>query len=145
MTGTTQRIIALVVTSGLFFVVLELVRRKRLMERYALLWLVSTAVLIVLAAWNGLLATISSAIGVYYPPSLLFAVAFGFELLLLLHFSLTNSRLTDQNKILAQQLALVQRRLEDQERRLADIGARLDAGFEAEDDDASRRELTRTR
>lgn len=120
MTQLTQRIIAIVLTSGLLLLILELVRRKRLMERYALLWLFSTAVLIVLAAWKGLLTTISSAVGVHYPPALLFAVAFGFELLLLLHFSLTISRLSDQNKVLAQRLGLVQQRLEDQENHLAD-------------------------
>ncbi len=133
MSETTQRILLIVVTGGLMLLVLELVRRKRLMERYALLWLFSTAVLIVLAAWRGLLTTISVAIGVHYPPSLLFALAFGFELLLLLHFSLTNSRLTDQNKVLAQRLAIVQRRLDDQERRLAALQAEVRPDQEGDD------------
>lgn len=119
MTVLAQRILAIALTGGLMLVNLELVRRKRLMERYALLWLFSTAVLIVLAAWKGLLTAISSAVGVHYPPALLFAVAFGFELLLLLHFSLTISRLTDQNKVLAQRLGLVQQQVEEQEARLA--------------------------
>jgi hypothetical protein len=118
MSETTQRILLVIVTGGLLLLVLELVRRKRLMERYALLWLFSAGVLIVLAAWRGLLTSISLAVGVHYPPSLLFALASGFALLLLLHFSLTNSRLTDQNKVLAQRLALLQHRLEEQERRL---------------------------
>ena len=119
MSQTTQRILLIVVTGGLLLIVLELVRRKRLMERYALLWLFSSVILIVLAAWRGLLTTISFAIGIHYPPTLLFALAFGFVVLLLIHFSLTNSRLTDQNKVLAQRLALVQRRLDEQEERLA--------------------------
>jgi hypothetical protein len=144
MSQTTQRILMLAVTGGLFLIILELVRRKRLMERYALLWLFAAAVLIVLAAWRGLLTTISSAIGVHYPPSLLFAVAFGFELLLLLHFSLTNSRLTDQNKVLAQRLALVQRRLEEQEERLAALASEVRQGAPG-DEGASPRELTRAR
>lgn len=119
MSDTTQRILLIIITGGLLLLVLELVRRKRLLERYALLWLFSAVVLIVLAAWRGLLTTISFAIGIHYPPSLLFALASGFALLLLLHFSLTNSRLTDQNKVLAQRLALLQRRIEEQEHRLA--------------------------
>lgn len=118
MSETTQRVLLIVITGGLLLVVLELVRRKRLLERYALLWLFSATVLIVLAVWRGLLTTIALAIGVHYPPSLLFVLAVGFELLLLMAFSLTNSRLTDQNKVLAQRLALVQRRLEEQEQRL---------------------------
>lgn len=125
MAQATQRILLVAVTGGLLLITLELVRQKRLMERYALLWLFATALLIVLAAWKGLLTTISLAIGIHYPPTLLFAVAFGFELLLLMHFSLTNSRLTDQNKVLAQRLALVQRRVEEQEQRLAELSATL--------------------
>jgi hypothetical protein len=121
MTDMAQRIIALALTGGLILLILELVRRKRLMERYALWWLFCTSVLLVLAAWKGLLSTIAFRVGIHYPPSLLFAVAFGVELLLLLHFSLSVSSLTDQNKILAQRVGLLQHRLEEQERRLADI------------------------
>lgn len=121
MTDVTQRILAIGLTAGLILLILELVRRKRLMERYAILWLLSAAVLLVLAAWKGLLTTISLKVGIHYPPSLLFAAAFGAELLLLLHFSLAVSSLTDQNKILAQRVGLLQHRLEEQERRLARI------------------------
>jgi hypothetical protein len=94
----------------LLVVVFELVRRKRLMERYALLWLFSALVLLVLAIWRDLLVGIADAIGIFYPPSALFAVAFAFVLLLLLHFSLAVSRLTDQSKVLAQRLALLEER-----------------------------------
>jgi hypothetical protein len=94
----------------LLVVVFELVRRKRLLERYALLWLFSALVLLVLAVWRDLLNGVADAIGVFYPPSALFAVAFAFVLLLLLHFSLAVSRLTDQSKVLAQRLALLEER-----------------------------------
>jgi hypothetical protein len=123
MSETTQRVLLIAVTGGLLLAVLELVRRKHLQERYALLWLFSAVVLMVLAAWRGLLTTISQAVGIHYPPSLLFLLAVGFELLLLMSFSLTNSRLTDQNKVLAQRLALLQRRLDEQEHRLTALQA----------------------
>ncbi len=96
----------------LLFVVFELVRRKQLLERYALLWLFSALVLLLLAAWRGLLAGVAELIGIFYPPSALFTVAFAFVLLLLLHFSLAVSRLADQNKVLAQCLGLLEQRLE---------------------------------
>ena len=113
------QIVSIVVTGGMFAVIFELLRRKRLMERYALLWLFASAVLLALAVWKGLLETIAHAIGIYYAPSALFVIAFGFILLLLLHFSLVISRLADQNKILAQRLGLLQQRLEEQEARRA--------------------------
>jgi hypothetical protein len=114
----TQRILSIIVSGGLLLLILELVRRKRLMERYALLWLFSTLVLLVLSVWSSLLNSLASAIGVSYPPSALFAVAFAVVLVLLVHFSLAVSRLSDQNKMLAQRLGLLQRDLQDQHERV---------------------------
>ena len=111
----TQRVIAIVISSGLLLLILELVRRKRLMERYALLWLFSTVILLILSLWNGLLTSLASALGISYPPSALFAVAFGVVLVLLVHFSLAVSRLSDQNKVLAQRLGLLQAQLTRQQ------------------------------
>jgi hypothetical protein len=109
------QIVAVLVSGGLLLGILELVRRRRMLERYALLWLVSALVLLVLAVWKGALGVISNAIGVIYPPNALFVVAFGFVLFLLLHFSLAVSRLTDQTKVLAQRLALLEARYRDHE------------------------------
>jgi hypothetical protein len=113
----TQRVIAIIVSGGLLLLILELVRQKRLMERYALLWLFSTVLLLVLSVWSGLLNSIASALGVSYPPSALFAVAFGVVLVLLVHFSLAVSRLSDQNKVLAQRLGIVQQQVQEQNAR----------------------------
>ena len=109
------QLVSILVTAGMFGVIFELLRRKRLMERYALLWLLASAILLALAVWKSLLTTIAHAIGIYYPPSALFVIAFGFILVMLLHFSLVISRLADQNKILAQKLGLLQQRLDDRE------------------------------
>jgi hypothetical protein len=106
------QIVSIAATLGLFAIVFELVRRRRLMERYALLWLFSTAVLLGLAVWKNLLEQVAVAIGIFYAPSALFVVAFGFILVLLLHFSLVISRLADQNKVLAQRVGLLQQRIE---------------------------------
>lgn len=110
----------------LLITVLEMVRRRRLMERYALLWLLSAVVLLSLAVWSGALASISHAIGVIYPPNALFFIAFGFVLLLLLHFSSVISRLSDQSKVLAQRQALLEERLRQQERLNGDRESELE-------------------
>src|SRR5437764_12747568 len=91
--------VAVLVAAVLLLVVLELVRRRRLLERYALLWLASAVVLLVLAIWDSLLTTVAKAIGIVYAPSALFVIAFGAILILLLHFSLAVSRLSDQPKL----------------------------------------------
>jgi hypothetical protein len=124
---TRIQIVAIGGTLVLLLVVLELVRRRRLLERYALVWLGSSAVLLALGVWSGLLGTIADAIGVKYPPTALFVVAFGFVLLLLLHFSTAVSRLTDQTKVLAQRLALNEQRQSELEKRLEEVGERAPA------------------
>jgi hypothetical protein len=96
--------------------VLELVRRRRLMERYALLWLLTAIVILALSCWPGALSQISRAIGVAYPPTALFFVAFVFVLFLLLRFSTAVSRLSDQTKVLAQRVALLEERVRGPER-----------------------------
>jgi len=105
------RLVAILASLALLLVVLELVRRRRLLERYALLWLFSAVALIALAAFQPLLIGIAELIGIEYPPSALFLIAFGFVLLLLLHFSVAVSRLADQSKILAQRVAIMEERL----------------------------------
>jgi hypothetical protein len=108
---TRIQIVAIIATGGMFALVFELVRRRRLMERYALLWLFSTAVLLGLAVWKDLLEQVARTVGIFYAPSALFVIAFGFVLAMLLHFSLVISRLVDQNKVLAQQVGMLQHRI----------------------------------
>lgn len=107
-----QRAEVIIVAVVICVLIFELIRRRHLMERYAILWLVAGVTLLVLALWKGLLTTLSHAAGIYYPPAALFAVGFLFVLIMLVHFSMTVSRLSDQNKVLAQRLALLQQRLE---------------------------------
>jgi hypothetical protein len=119
------QVVAILGAAAMLLVVLELVRRRRLLERYALLWLFSAVVLLCLAIWRGLLARISGAIGVVYPPNALFVIAFAFILLLLLHFSTAVSRLTDQSKVLAQRIALLEERIRRREEAALDDDAEL--------------------
>ncbi len=102
-------IAATVASLVLLLVVFELVRSRRLRERYALLWLLTGIVLVALSAWRGGLNTIAAWLGVRgYPPAVLFAVGLLFVILVLLHYSTVISRLSDQNVILAQRLALLE-------------------------------------
>ena len=110
---TRIQIVAILATAALFLVVFEAVRRRRLMERYALLWLFCTAVLLGLAVWKDALEEFASAVGIYYAPSALFAIALGFISVLLLHFSLVISRLADQNKVLAQRVGMLQQQVDE--------------------------------
>ena len=125
---TRVQIVAIVAMALLFGLILELVRRRRLMERYALLWLGSAAGLLVLAVWRDLLELFADAVGIAYAPSALFVVALGAILLLLLHFSLVISRLTDQTKLLAQRAGMLQQQIDELqvERSVDAVGRELD-------------------
>ena len=123
------QVITILVAALLLVGVIELVRRRRLLERYALLWLLSSVVLLGLAIWRGALDKIAEQVGVAYPPNALFIVAFGFVLWMLLHFSVAVSRLSDQTKVLAQRLALLEERLRRQEERGNDSDDDADQEF----------------
>jgi hypothetical protein len=107
----------------LILVVLELIRGRRLKERYALLWLATGTILLVLSLWRGGLDTIAGWLGVSgYPPAILFAAATLFVIIVLLHYSTVLSRLDDENTVLAQRLALAEQRLAELEARAAEVG-----------------------
>jgi hypothetical protein len=112
MTPLRVSVAAAIASLLLLLVVFELIRSRRLRERYALLWLLTGVVLLVLSVWRGGLNTIAGWFGVSgYPPAILFAVGFLFVFLVLLHYATVISRLSDQNVILAQRLALLEERL----------------------------------
>ena len=114
MTPLAVSIAGIVASLALLLVVLELIRSRRLRERYALLWLATGVVLTVLSAWRDGLNTIASWVGIRsYPPAVLFAVGIVFILAVLLHYSTVISRLSDQNTILAQRLALLEQHVRE--------------------------------
>ncbi len=115
MTPLRVSIAAAIASLLLLLVVFELIRSRRLRERYALLWLLTGVVLLVLSIWRGGLNTIAGWFGVSgYPPAILFAVAILFILLVLLHYSTVISRLSDESTILAQRLALLEERFREE-------------------------------
>jgi hypothetical protein len=115
MTPLPVTIAAAIASLLLLLVVFELMRSRRLRERYALLWLLTGVVLFALSLWRDGLNTMAGWFGVEtYPPAILGAVGGIFILVVLLHYSTVISRLSDQNVILAQRLALLEQRLTEE-------------------------------
>ncbi len=116
MTPLRVSLAAAAASAFLLLVVLELIRKRRLRERYALLWVATGFVLLVLSTWRDGLNTIAGWFGVEtYPPAILFAVATLFVIAVLLHYSTVLSRLADHVVALTQELALLRRRVEELE------------------------------
>jgi hypothetical protein len=108
---TKAQIIAVIATIAIFVFILELVRRRRLVERYALLWMSAAIVLLILSIWTDGLDLIADAMGIEEPANAIFILAFGVVFLLLLNFSVATSRLSEETKILAQETARLEQEL----------------------------------
>jgi hypothetical protein len=109
-----------------FAFIIELVRQRRLKEEYSLLWLATAAVLLILSVSRPLLDVLASVVGIFYPPSALFLVAMVFVMFILLHFSTVVTRLSQENKETAQQLALLRWQLEQAQKKSAAGNAHAD-------------------
>ena len=116
--------------------ILELVRRRRLREEYSLLWLATALVLLLLSISRPLLDVLAQAVGIFYPPSALFLVALLFVLALLMHFSMVITRLTQENKETAQQIALLRYELSQRKAAhlVAEVGQDSDQADAVDDD-----------
>ena len=113
-----NRIVALTVTIGLLFLIIELVRRRRLREEYSWLWLLTVSTILVLTVWFDLLRWMTSLIGAVIPSSTIFMLAFIFLIFISLHFSVVISKLTNRNIELAQRYALLELELSEIKKRI---------------------------
>ena len=119
------RVFLLVAGLLILGLVINLVRTRRLKEEFALLWLVA-ATLVVLAPLGvvDLLDQVAYAVGIEYPPALILTIGVICLLGILFQFSLRISRLTDQIKVLTQELALLGHRVIELEQELNERHAR---------------------
>jgi hypothetical protein len=108
----TTQYIAIVVSIGLFLYILFLVRNKKIKEEYSLLWLFSSIVFIIFSIWREGLEFFAKLMGIAYPPAALFLILLLAIFLILIEFSINISKLSEKNKILAQELALLRNELE---------------------------------
>jgi hypothetical protein len=93
----------------LLFITFELIRKKRLREEYALLWLFTGIVILVFSLWPYFLLSrfFVRITGIFYLSAVVL-IAFFFLLLIVFHFSVVISKLTGQNKELAQRYAFLE-------------------------------------
>lgn len=93
----------------LLLITFELIRKKRLREEYAILWLFTGVVVLVFSLWPEFFLSqfFAKITGIFYLSAVV-VIAFLFLLLIVLHFSVVISKLTNQNKELAQRYALLE-------------------------------------
>lgn len=100
----------------LILVILELVRRKYLRERYSLLWIITGTLFLFLSIWTDILYDLSNFLGFSVPSNALFFFGILFLILIILGLSVITSRLSEKNKVLTQEVVLLKQRVTDLER-----------------------------
>ncbi len=105
MTGA--HLIAIAGGLGAVTGIIELVRRRQLREKYAVLWLVLAVGVGILGLWPGLLDTVAHALGIVDPPNLLYFAALLVLLLIVVHLSWEVSRLEGENRTLVEEVAML--------------------------------------
>ena len=106
------QILAITFTLALIGFVVFTIRRSLLNARYALIWLAASVILLVVSIFRPMLDWVALSLGVAYPPSLLFLVAFVFLLMIVLHYSLVISSHRDSIRRLGQAVARLEREIE---------------------------------
>lgn len=127
MTDLRLTIFSVVVAVAALVLVVELLRRRRLREKYAVIWVVISIGTLVVAIFPSLLRGVAQAIGIQTPSNLLF---FG-SLLVLFAVSLQLSRevglLEEQSRRLAEEVGALRLRLDAIEKRADEAAAAQDA------------------
>ena len=107
-------VLAVLASATLLLYILEMVRRRKLREEYSILWLAGGVIMLLFSLKKEWLDWAADAAGIYYPPSFLFLIGMIFFLLILIHFSITISKLYQMNKKMAQELALLKQATEEE-------------------------------
>ncbi|NLA25193.1 MAG: DUF2304 domain-containing protein [Bacteroidales bacterium] len=106
------QIISIIVSVLLLFFSGRLIVKGKLRVEYSIFWFALTVILVVFSFWRDGLEFFSKLLGVYEAPNLVFLVAIGSVFLYLLHFSIVISKLKDDNRKLAQDIALLKEKIE---------------------------------
>ena len=115
------QIVSIIGTLVMLFNILNAVRTEKLKIRYAALWIFTCVLMLIFSFWKQLIDVIAAVIGIYYPPSVLFLAIFIFLLIIVFHFSVVISQLSERERKLAQQIAIL-------EERVKEAGERRDKG-----------------
>ena len=125
-----QQIIALLYSLSLLLVTVQLIRKHKLREQYALIWLGATAVIFVLAIFGGLVGSLASFFNVTYAPTLILALGLLFSLAILLSQSVTISSQADHIRDLAQTVSMLEWDLRELKEGVAKMDAEIEPSTE---------------
>jgi hypothetical protein len=108
-----ERIQLIAIAGSVFFmsIVIRFIIKGRLREEYAIVWILSTTILLIFSFWRNGLEKLSQLLGIFEAPNMVFTGAIFAVLVYLLHLSVVASKLHDNNKTLAQELAFLREKI----------------------------------
>lgn len=109
------RILLLIGVAVYLFVILWLMKKQKLLVRYSIIWLFSAAVLALFAVFPYIVLVLRDLTKIVTPSNLIFMMAIAFLLLISLCLTSIVSSLSEKIKKLAQQNALLERRVRELE------------------------------
>lgn len=105
---TRAQIVVLITSILVTGFVVEQVRRRRLAVEYSLIWIVAGLGMIFFSLWKNGIEYLAGLMGIYYAPSAIFVVFGVLVFVLCIHFSLAISKLSSNNRVLVQRIALLE-------------------------------------
>lgn len=131
MTLKFRLIMAAILLIG-FVIIINMVRKKRLDLRYALIWLALIAMILVIVIVPGLLGVITHFLGIYDAMNMVFFMGFVFLIVVTFFLTAALSRNSNRIKALTQQVALLEKQVRDE-------SVKVSLKDEASSEDAERR------
>ena len=105
---TRVQIVVLITSFLVTGFIVEQVRRRRLAVEYSLIWIVAGLGMIFLSLWKKGIDYLAGLMGIYYAPSAIFVISGVLVFVLCIHFSLAISKLSSNNRVLVQRIALIE-------------------------------------
>lgn len=102
------QILSIASSFGLLGLLIYLIRKRKLKEEYAILWIVISVIFLVIAVFRGLIDWISQIFGIHYQPAALFIILIFCLYLLMLHFSIVTSDLRMKINTLLMKITLLE-------------------------------------
>ncbi len=99
--------ISIIFTVLFLFTVIELVRKNKLQEKYSLLWIFMSIILLILSSTPAIINTLAGWLDIKNPPSLLFLFGLVYLIIYNLHLTVVISKQSENITRLAQEVALL--------------------------------------
>ena len=104
------QIIAGIISLSFLVIIFEAIRRRKFLEKYALLWIFSGLIIFIFSLFPNLLFKIGSILGLHHLTVLL-TISFIFLLSIVFYLSISISGLSEKNKELTQEIGILKLKL----------------------------------